>query len=98
MDFLRIHLSLQVEPERRKIVEHTWATLGIHIRAIQPKHTTTRELIERYAPRVVKYITGNILFTTARRTGQSIIIENEDIANAERELFELAWEKGVLFE
>ena len=117
--FLTYTPELEIIKERRKTVEHswdTWAAKGIRIRGVQPKHITTRELIERYsknypgmldirelslevyAPIAVKFLTGNLLLMSTRRNGQSIIIENEDIANAERELFEMAWEKGVPFE
>ena len=45
-----------------------------------------------YAPLVVKFVTGYITLIHARNKGQTIIIENEDLAQAELQNFEILWE------
>lgn len=47
-----------------------------------------------YAPLVVKYITGYITLIHSRHKGQTIIIENNDLAQAELQNFEMLWERA----
>ena len=48
--------------------------------------------LEQFSPLVSKHITGDLVLTISRRKQQCIIVENKDIADAERQNFQMLWE------
>ena len=93
--------------ERNEYLFTTLGERGIHIRAMQPDvpdiNHFMQPYIEKYgwefkylptsvyAPLVSTNIIGNMVMITASRKRQVLVIENNDIADAERMKFELIW-------
>ena len=81
---------------------------GIVLRAILPNfaqvlhdatpvfkkyHWEARVLpLSQYSWEISMMVSGDFLVTTSRNAGQSLVIENKDLANAQRQIFEIAWE------
>lgn len=107
----------KIEPARMKVLEtgfHGFGKHSIHIRAVQPDHTSTTEFIapykkkygwetreiplDEFSPLIATFITGNYVLTTSRRKGQSLLIENEDTAHAQKQVFEILWQRAKKFQ
>ena len=48
--------------------------------------------LEKYSPILTTHISGNMIRLSSRQPDQTILIEDKNIADSQRQLFELVWE------
>ena len=90
----------------------TLQSQGVHVRAIVPEHAVTKTHVEptfqklkwnvRRVPldklplRVSFELIGNTVWIISRHTSQALMIENADIADGLRSIFELVWNDSAV--